>query len=81
MNDENQVKRDAMLERRAYIAQRVDERFLAYLEDRFGANLPCFQVRADGSFDALDAMRRDAYREVILWLRREHDLYLKHEHT
>lgn len=54
---------------RAHIARRVDRRLLRILEDRFAVNLPCYQKREDGSYDPLDAMRRDAYREVILWLR------------
>lgn len=53
---------------RAYLAGRIDERVIGILESRFLTNLPCFQSR-DGRYDPLDAMRRDAYREVVLWLR------------
>lgn len=63
--------------RRKHIGERVDERFLGYLEERFGTGLPAFQRQAGGGFDPLDAMRRDAYREVVLWLRREWELYTK----
>lgn len=63
--------------RREYIGERVDERVLRYLEERFGTGLPAFQRQDGGGFDPLDAMRRDAYREVVLWLRRERELFLK----
>ena len=36
---------------------------LAELKKHFQTDLPCFQGAA-GSYDPLDAMRRDAYREV-----------------
>lgn len=45
------------------------ERVLQYLERRFETDLPVFQGRA-GTYDALDAMRRDAHREVFLVIRR-----------
>ena len=37
---------------------------LAELKRHFQTDLPCFQGKA-GSYDPLDAMRRDAYREVV----------------
>lgn len=40
---------------------------LAELKKHFQTDLPCFQGKA-GSYDPLDAMRRDAYREVILFI-------------
>ncbi len=57
--------------RRAKIAAVCDEEFLGYLEEHFETNMPTFQRQADGGYDPLDAMRRDAYREVILFLRDE----------
>lgn len=39
------------------------------LERRFETDLPVFQGKA-GSYDPLDAMRRDAHREVFLVIRR-----------
>lgn len=45
------------------------ERVLQYLERRFETDLPVFQGRS-GTYDALDAMRRDAHREVFLVIRR-----------
>lgn len=53
---------------RAYLAEHIDERVIQIFESRFLTNLPCFQSK-DGRYDPLDAMRRDAYREVVLWLR------------
>ncbi|MEG0025462.1 MAG: hypothetical protein RR553_03250 [Akkermansia sp.] len=40
------------------------------LEKHFETNLPCFQGSA-GNFDPLDAMRRDAFRELMLYVRRK----------
>ncbi len=75
--DEARLCQKYIRERRRYIAERIDERLLNYLEERFSCNLPAFQRTASGGYDPLDAMRRDAYREVILWLQRERNLYLK----
>lgn len=44
------------------------QQVLADLERRFETDLPVFQGKA-GSYDALDAMRRDAHREVFLVIR------------
>lgn len=46
------------------------QRVLEALERRFETDLPVFQGRP-GSYDALDAMRRDAHREVFLVIRRQ----------
>lgn len=54
--------------RRAYIAERVTEKLLSILEEQFQTNLPCFQGEP-GKYDPFDAMKRDAQREVVLWLR------------
>ena len=40
---------------------------LEELKRHFQTDLPCFQGKA-GSYDPLDAMRRDAYREVVLFI-------------
>lgn len=56
--------------RRKVIAAGATDEFLEILERRFETNLPCFQGGA-GQYDPLDAMRRDAYREVVLFLRSE----------
>ena len=46
------------------------EQVLTDLEARFETHLPAFQGKA-GSYDPLDAMRRDAHREVFLLIRRQ----------
>ncbi len=45
------------------------EKVLRALERRFEIDLPVFQGKA-GAYDPLDAMRRDAHREVFLVIRR-----------
>lgn len=49
---------------------------LEELEEYFEIDLPVFQGRA-GAFDPLDAMRRDAYREVFLYVRHQLNLALR----
>ncbi len=49
------------------------EEVLAALEERFETDLPVFQGQA-GHYDPLDAMRRDAHREVFLVIRRQLEL-------
>ena len=46
------------------------EQVLADLERRFETDLPVFQGKA-GCYDPLDAMRRDAHREIFLVIRRQ----------
>ncbi|MCI7005641.1 MAG: hypothetical protein MR890_09570 [Akkermansia muciniphila] len=46
---------------------------LRFLEDRFETRLPVFQGRA-GQYDPLDAMRRDSYREVFLYIHHQLEL-------
>lgn len=46
------------------------EKLLCDLETHFQVHLPVFQGEA-GKFDPLDAMRRDAYREVFLYCRHQ----------
>lgn len=48
----------------------VGQKVLAELEARFETDLPVFQGQR-GSYDPLDAMRRDAHREVFLVIRRQ----------
>lgn len=71
-------KRDAELRKRRALlfSMPLDERGIEELEKKFECHLPCFQMR-DGSFDTLDAMRRDAYREVCIWLREQLTIYRK----
>lgn len=52
------------------------EQVLADLEKRFETDLPVFQGKP-GSYDPLDAMRRDAHREVFLVIRHQLELARK----
>lgn len=45
-------------------------------EARFQTDLPVFQG-SPGNYDPLDAMRRDAYREIFLYIRRQLQLAIK----
>lgn len=56
----------------------LDDRVLEILERRFETRLPVFRGVA-GGYDALDAMRRDAYREVVLWLHDQVELGRKEQ--
>lgn len=57
------------------------EQVLATLEHRFETDLPVFQGKA-GGYDPLDAMRRDAHREVFLVIRHQLSLArLEHNNT
>ena len=53
---------------------------LSFLEARFQTDWPVFQG-SPGNYDPLDAMRRDAYREVFLYIRRQLQLALKESTT
>ncbi len=66
----------ARLERRRLLAvfsHPEAAQVLADLERRFETDLPVFQGKA-GSYDPLDAMRRDAHREIFLVIRRQLEL-------
>ena len=54
--------------------RRAAPEVLNILEKEFQTNLPCFQGKA-GSYDPLDAMRRDAQREMLLWVKYEIEQY------
>ena len=63
----------ARLERRRLLAvfsHPEAEQVLADLEQRFETDLPVFQGKV-GCYDPLDAMRRDAHREIFLVIRRQ----------
>ena len=61
---------------RMVIGMAVTDEVLAVLARKFGVHQACFQGAA-GRYDPLDAMRRDAYREVYFWLRKQVLLYRK----
>lgn len=60
--------------RRAALKKAFTPEVLDILEKEFQTNLPCFQGKA-GSYDPLDAMRRDAQREMLLWVKYEIEQY------
>lgn len=51
-------------------------RYLEFLEKRFETHLPAFQGTR-GQYDPLDAMRRDAYRELLLYIKYQLELAVK----
>ena len=56
----------------------LNERGIEVLEKRFECHLPCFlRVGTDGGYDPLDAMRRDADREVCNWLKEQYRIFRK----
>lgn len=57
----------------AVFGSELGQQVLADLEQRFETDLPVFQGRA-GTYDPLDAMRRDAHREIFLIVRRQLEL-------
>lgn len=71
-------KRNPLLEQAREERQRLlklfsspeGEQVLEELERRFETHLPVFQGKS-GSYDPLDAMRRDAHREVFLVIRHQ----------
>ncbi len=71
-------KRNTLLEQAREERQRLlklfsspeGEQVLEELERRFETHLPVFQGKP-GSYDPLDAMRRDAHREVFLVIRHQ----------
>lgn len=71
-------KRNPLLEQAREERQRLlklfsspeGEQVLEELERRFETHLPVFQGKP-GSYDPLDAMRRDAHREVFLVIRHQ----------
>lgn len=69
---QQQALEQARADRRCLAAHVTDE-LLELLERRFETRLPVFRGSA-GRFDPLDAMRRDAYREVVLWMREQTEL-------
>lgn len=70
--DKKEVERARAVRRRLYalFGTAQGEQVLAELEERFETHLPAFQGHR-GSYDPLDAMRRDAHREVFLVIRHQ----------
>lgn len=74
MNLEEYKERE--LRERKIIGEAVTEEVLAVIARKFGVHQACFQGVA-GKYDPLDAMRRDAYREVYYWLKKQVIKYRK----
>lgn len=67
MKTEQEYEQSMKRRRRIFREAFRNPEVLAELKRHFQTDLPCFQGKA-GSYDPLDAMRRDAYREVILFI-------------
>lgn len=81
MNEEQQFEqdyKDYVDRRRAHLATHITPETISYLEAEFQTNLPCFQG-SQGNYDPLDAMKRDAQRELVLWLKNELAQYEKQQ--
>ncbi len=65
---QEQEQREERRRLRELLQTPLGQQVLADLERRFEIDLPVFQGKA-GSYDPLDAMRRDAHREVFLVIR------------
>ncbi len=55
---------------RRHLREHIDETTLRIIEQHFSTHLPAFQKTGD-TYDPYDAMRRDAAREVTLFLRQQ----------
>lgn len=62
--------------RRIALKKAFTSEIIEILANKFQTNLPCFQGN-QGSYDPLDAMRRDAHRELLLWVENEIHQYDK----
>ena len=60
---ENTARQDRM-----HLLHSIDSKTIRILERKFGTKKACF-LRTPSGYDPLDAMRRDAYREVIQWIK------------
>lgn len=81
MTEEEQFEQDykaCVGRRRAHLAAHITPETISYLEAEFQTNLPCFQG-SQGNYDPLDAMKRDAQRELVLWLKNELAQYEKQQ--
>lgn len=67
MKTEQEYEQSMKHRRRIFREAFRNPEVLAELKRHFQTDLPCFQGKA-GSYDPLDAMRRDACREVILFI-------------
>lgn len=85
MNEEQQFEqgyKDYVDRRRAHLATHITPQVIAYLEDEFQTELPCYQTRNPDTGEPVEpnpimAAIRDGQREVILWLKHELSQYEK----
>lgn len=68
MNDSVAYLKEQARKDRAHLAAHIDARCIAILERKFSTRQAAF-LRTPTGYDPLDAMRRDAYREVVCWLK------------
>ena len=87
MNEEQQFEqnyKDYVNRRRAHLAAHITPEVIAYLEEEFQTELPCYQTRDSMTGQTLKpdpilAAIRDGQREVILWLKHELSQYEKQQ--
>lgn len=83
MNEEQQFEqsyKDYVNRRRAHLAAHITPEVIAYLEEEFQSELPCYQTRNPVTGEPVEpnpimAAIRDGQREVILWLKHELSQY------
>ncbi len=88
MHNDKTIQQEAFLREARVQRQRMKRVFdtpegretLLFLERRFRIDLPVFQGKP-GQYDPLDAMKRDAHREVFLYIRRQLELAVKESLT
>ncbi len=88
MHNDKTIQQEAFLREARVQRQRLRRVFdcpegrdaLSFLERRFRIDLPVFQGKA-GQYDPLDAMKRDAHREVFLYIRHQLELAIKESVT
>jgi len=87
MNEEQQFEqdyKDYVDRRRAHLATHITPQVIAYLEEEFQTELPCYQTRNPATGEPVEpnpimAAIRDGQREVILWLKHELSQYEKQQ--
>ena len=87
MNEEQQFEqdyKDYVNRRRAHLATHITPQVIAYLEEEFQTELPCYQTRNPATGEPVEpnpimAAIRDGQREVILWLKHEFKQYEKQQ--
>lgn len=85
MNEEQQFEqdyKDYVDRRRAHLATHITPQVIAYLEEEFQTELPCYQTRNLATGEPVEpnpimAAIRDGQREVIFWLKHELSQYEK----